>query len=250
MGAVGDPSEFQLAATPPRRGTAAVALLYAPTESGDILRRLQRWKRAGAEAGKPAPLGDPVAMVEWYAEMRRAGHFKQICPDILLDAAARHSRPPASAELPAAAQPVALDPAPAPVTPPTAPPPSPPAGHLPAEDLTPKRRLERLEEEEARLHRRYLEVLAAKGTDAELDVHRTRWSEMSTLVVQTRQRLANSKDLLDPAEVNSALPAVLSALMQAVVKELSFEFPGEKVIAAAKRAWERAPANVAQLLAT
>ncbi len=121
---------------------------------------------------------------------------------------------------------------------------------LPAEDLTPKRRLERLEEEEARLHGRYLEVLAKNGTDAELDVHRARWSDMSALVVQTRQRLEKSKDLLDPAEVNSALPAVLSALMQAVVKELSFEFPGEKVIAAAKRAWERAPANVAQLLAT
>ena len=227
-----------------------MALLYAPTESGDILRRLQRWKRAGAEAGKPAPLGDPVALVEWYAEMRRGGHFKQVCPDILLAAAARHSRPPTAAESAPAAHPLAPEQSPAPSPPPVASPPPATNVALPAEDLTPKRRLERLEEEEARLHGRYLEVLAAGGTDAELDVHRARWSDLSALVVQTRQRLEKSKDLLDPAEVNSALPAVLSALMNAVVKELSFDFPVEKVVAAAKRAWERAPANVAQLLAS
>ncbi len=71
---------------------------------------------------------------------------------------------------------------------------------------------------------------------------------MSELVVQTRQRLEKSRDILDPSEVNAALPAVFSALMQAVVRELVTEFPPDKVKQAVRRAWERAPANVTQLL--
>jgi hypothetical protein len=72
---------------------------------------------------------------------------------------------------------------------------------------------------------------------------------MSELAMKTRQRLEKSRDILDPSEVNAALPAVFAALMHAVVRELSASFPPDKVVAAARKAWERAPDNVTQLLA-
>jgi hypothetical protein len=189
-------------------------------------------------------------MVEWYGQMRRAGHLTHVCPAVLTQAAARHSRgaahsksngdpvrrhavPDSSKAVPETQQ-AGL---PLPVAP------------LPADEvLTPKRRLQALEDEEVRLHRRYIDVLSRGGTDSELDVHRERWKEMSELVVQTRQRLEKSRDILDPSEVNAALPAVFSALMQAVVRELVVDFPADKVKDAVRRAWERAPANVTQLL--
>jgi hypothetical protein len=228
---------------PPDAGRKSAAFwpLYAEERTPGVLKQLQRWQRLGVKVGTPAPLGDPVAMVEWYGQMRRAGHLTHVCPGVLTQAAARHSAtqhrpatPPRAPQAPAASQP-----------------PPPQQGFLlaPEEVLTPKRRLEQLEDEEARLHRRYIEVLTRGGTDAELDLHRERWAEMSELAMKTRQRLEKSRDILDPSEVNAALPAVFSALMQAVVRELSASFPADKVIEAARRAWERAPANVTQLLA-
>ena len=231
------------------RKSAAFWHLYANERSPGILKQLQRWHRLGKETGIAAPLHDPVAMIEWYGQMRRAGHLTHVCPAVLTQAAARFSR---------AAQPVQ---APAqPVQPPAkdAKPPAVPKSRkavpdhapqtLPDDILTPKQRLQALEAEEVRLHRRYIEVLSRGGTDSELDIHRERWAEMSELVVQTRQRLEKSRDLLDPSEVNGALPAVFAALMQAVVRELSVELPADKVITAVRKAWKRAPENVTQLL--
>jgi hypothetical protein len=94
-----------------------------------------------------------------------------------------------------------------------------------------------------------VEALSKNATDSELDMHRERWKEMSELVVQTRQRLEKSRDILDPSEVNTALPAFFTALMQAVVRELVADFPADKVKEAVRRAWKRAPENVSQLLA-
>jgi len=217
------------------RKSAAYWPLYATERTPGVLKQLQRWQRLGVKVGSPAPLGDPVAMVEWYGQMRRGGHLTHVCPAVLTEAAAKHS---ATTHRPAA--------------PPRAPQPPPPStGNLfPAEEvLTPKRRLEQLEDEETRLHRRYIDVLTRGGSDAELDLHRERWAEMSELAMKTRQRLEKSRDILDPSEVNAALPAVFAALMHAVVRELSAVFPPDKVVAAARRAWERAPDNVTQLLA-
>jgi len=222
---------------PPDSGRKSAAFwpLYAAERSPGILKQLQRWQRLGKEVGTPAPLGDPVAMVEWYGQMRRAGHITHVCPSVLTQAAAKYS---VTTQTPAA-----------PVSRPAAQPPPPASPSGPLEVLTPKRRLEALEDEEARLHRRYVEVLSRGGTDSELDVHRARWAEMSELVVQTRQRLEKSRDILDPSEVNTALPAFFTALMQAVVRELVADFPADKVKDAVRRAWKRAPENVAQLLA-
>jgi hypothetical protein len=222
---------------PPDSGRKSAAFwpLYAAERSPGILKQLQRWQRLGKEVGSPAPLGDPVAMVEWYGQMRRAGHITHVCPSVLTEAAAKYST-----TTPAAAAPASRPAAQLPL-------PGIPTG--PLEVLTPKRRLEALEDEEARLHRRYVEVLSRGGTDSELDVHRARWAEMSELVVQTRQRLEKSRDILDPSEVNTALPAFFTALMQAVVRELAADFPADKVKEAVRRAWKRAPENVAQLLA-
>jgi hypothetical protein len=188
-------------------------------------------------------------MVEWYGQMRRAGHLTHVCPAVLTQAAARFSRAAQPVQAPALpVQPPAKE-----AKPPTVPksrkavPDSAPPT-LPDDILTPKQRLQALEAEEVRLHRRYIEVLSRGGTDSELDIHRERWAEMSELVVQTRQRLEKSRDLLDPSEVNGALPAVFAALMQAVVRELTGEFPADKVLAAVRRAWKRAPENVTQLL--
>jgi hypothetical protein len=239
------------------RKSAAFWPLYAEERTPGILKQLQRWLRLGKEAGIPAPLGDPVAMVEWYGQMRRAGHLTHVCPTVLTQAAARHSSATAPSKshgddrkshgdrsrchaVPNSSKAV-------PETQQAGPPL--PVAALPADEvLTPKRRLQALEDEEVRLHRRYIDVLSRGGTDSELDVHRERWKEMSELVVQTRQRLEKSRDILDPSEVNAALPAVFSALMQAVVRELAVDFPADKVKQAVRRAWERAPANVTQLL--
>ncbi len=239
------------------RKSAAFWPLYAEERTPGILKQLQRWLRLGKETGIPAPLGNPVAMVEWYGQMRRAGHLTHVCPAVLTQAAARHSRASAPSKSHGDSQKSHGDPSRCHAVPdsrkavpdPMPPGPPPPVAHLPADEvLTPKRRLQALEDEEVRLHRRYIDVLGRGGTDSELDVHRERWKEMSELVVQTRQRLEKSRDILDPSEVNAALPAVFSALMQAVVRELVTEFPPDKVKQAVRRAWERAPANVTQLL--
>ena len=225
---------------PPDSGRKSAAFwpLYAAERSPGILKQLQRWQRLGKEVGTPAPLGNPVAMVEWYGQMRRAGHITHVCPSVLTEAAAKYST--TTPDLAAPKTPKTTQNAQLPL-------PGIPTG--PPEILTPKRRLEALEDEEARLHRRYVEVLSRGGTDSELDVHRARWAEMSELVVQTRQRLEKSRDILDPSEVNTALPAFFTALMQAVVRELAADFPADKVKEAVRRAWKRAPDNVAQLLA-
>jgi hypothetical protein len=209
--------------------------LYAAERSPGILKQLQRWQRLGKEVGTSAPLGDPVAMVEWYGQMRRAGHITHVCPSVLSEAAAKYS-----VATPAPAAPVSRSPSQPPL-------PGIPTG--PLEVMTPKQRLQALEDEETRLHRRFVEALGRNATDSELDMHRERWKEMSELVVQTRQRLEKSRDILDPSEVNTALPAFFTALMQAVVRELVADFPADKVKEAVRRAWKRAPENVAQLLA-
>jgi hypothetical protein len=230
------------------RKSAAHWALYADERTPGILKQLQRWHRLGKETGIPAPMHDPVAMVEWYGQMRRAGHLTHVCPAVLTQAAARHSRASQPVKSPAKDAKSHAVQAPRAAAPDSQTDP-PAAAHLPAgEVLTPKQRLQALEDEEVRLHRRYIEVLRRNGTDSELDIHRERWAEMSELVVQTRQRLEKSRDILDPSEVNGALPAVFSALMQAVVRELTADFPADKVIAAVRRAWQRAPDNVSQLL--
>lgn len=221
---------------PPDSGRKSAAFwpLYAAERSPGILKQLQRWQRLGKEVGTPAPLGDPVAMVEWYGQMRRGGHITHVCPSVLTEAAARYST-----AAPAAAAPATRPAAQLPL-------PGIPTGPL---EVSWRRRLEALEDEETRLHRRFVEALSRNATDSELDMHRERWKEMSELVVQTRQRLEKSRDILDPSEVNTALPAFFTALMQAVVRELVADFPADKVKQAVRRAWKRAPENVAQLLA-
>ena len=47
---------------------------------------VNRWVRAGADAGSEPPLLDPVAMTEWYERLRLTGIFKQRIPQSIIDA--------------------------------------------------------------------------------------------------------------------------------------------------------------------
>lgn len=229
---------FRLDAAPvvSGRGAAAYVLLYADAYSEAVERRLQRWRKLGAEIGIPAPLGDPVALLQWYEAARAAKHLKHAPPDLLLEAAAKAQNPPPSPTPPASP---ATD--------------APPAGaaetDYTAEELSSRSVLARLQDDEARLHRRYLAAVEAKASDAELDGHRRRWSEASELLIMQKARAEKMRELLDPADVNSAIGRFFPALAQALVSGLSAHVPADVAAAAVRDAFSRTPASLESLLA-
>lgn len=223
------------------RGAMAHLGLYADGPNQAVERRLQRWRKLGAEVGSPAPLGDPVAMVTWYEAMRAAKHLKHSVPDLLLEAAARATAPP--------------EPPAPPVRPLDPPMQSMPALAAPredapsAEELSASSVLARLQDDEARLHRRYQQAVTSGASDAELDVHRRRWSEASELLVMQRGRAEKMRELLDPADVNSAIVRFMPALAQALVAGLSAHVSPEVATAAVRDAFGKAPATLESMLA-
>jgi hypothetical protein len=229
---------FELDSTPvlPGRGAAAYVLLYADAYSEAVERRLQRWRKLGAEIGIPAPLGDPVALLQWYEAARAAKHLKHAPPDLLLEAAAKAQAPPPS-------PPASLSPAT------DAAPPANIEDDYTAEELSSRSVLARLQDDEARLHRRYQTAVAAGSSDAELDVHRRRWSEASELLIMQRARAEKMRELLDPADVHSAIVRFLPALAQALVSGLSAHLPADVAAAAVREAFGKTPATLESLLA-
>jgi hypothetical protein len=219
------------------RGTAAYLHLYCEERSLAVERRLQRWRKLGAEQGIPAPLGNPEQMIVWYQQMREAGHLKHAVPEILIEAAARASAPPAqSAPAPAAA---VADPMP---------PPPPPVLDAPEVDLSTRSVIARLQDDEARLHQRYLQAVATGESEAAQEVHRRRWSEASELLIMQRSRAEKMRELLDPAEVNSALVRFLPALAQSIVAGLVPHVPRDVAVEAVRSAFAASPDTIEHLL--
>lgn len=224
------------------RGVAAYVGLYC--EDGDptgaTTRRLQRWRKLGAENGQPAPLGDPSAMIGWYESMRGAGHIKHSIPDMLLDAAARAAAPPEVKESLTAAVEVPADPLPAPAC---------DEEDMDGADYSTRSVIARLQQDEARLHRRYQQAVAAGAPEAEQEVLRKRWSEASELLIMQRARAEKVRELLDPLEVNSALVRFLPALANSLVAGLAAFLPAEQAAAAVRAAFAAAPNRIEEFLA-
>jgi hypothetical protein len=224
------------------RGVAAYVGLYCvdgdPT--GATTRRLQRWRKLGAENGQPAPLGDPSAMIGWYESMRGAGHIKHAIPDMLLDAAARASAPPTINESLTVAVATAAEPLPAPVA---------EDEDMDGADYSTRSVIARLQQDEARLHRRYQLAVANGAPEAEQEVLRKRWSEASELLIMQRARAEKVRELLDPLEVNSALVRFLPALANSLVAGLAAYLPTEQAAAAVRAAFAAAPNRIEEFLA-
>ena len=225
------------------RGVAAYVGLYC--EDGDptgaTTRRLQRWRKLGAENGQPAPLGDPSAMIGWYESMRGAGHIKHSLPDMLLDAAARASAPPTvNDSLTAAVEAAVKDSLTAPAS---------EEEDMDGADYSTRSVIARLQQDEARLHRRYQQAVASGAPEAEQEVLRKRWSEASELLIMQRARAEKVRELLDPLEVNSALVRFLPALASSLVAGLAPYLPADQAAAAVRAAFAAAPNRIEEFLA-
>lgn len=224
------------------RGVAAYVGLYC--EDGDptgaTTRRLQRWRKLGAENGQPAPLGDPSAMIGWYESMRGAGHIKHSLPDMLLDAAARASAPPTVNESLTVGVEATADPQPAAAS---------EEEDMDGADYSTRSVIARLQQDEARLHRRYQQAVAAGAPEAEQEVLRKRWSEASELLIMQRARAEKVRELLDPLEVNSALVRFLPALASSLVAGLAPYLPADQAAAAVRAAFAAAPNRIEEFLA-
>lgn len=234
---------FRLDAVPIHsRGVAAYVGLYC--EDGDptgaTTRRLQRWRKLGAENGQPAPLGDPSAMISWYESMRGAGHIKHSLPDMLLDAAARSTAPRTVNDSLTVAVEAPADPVPAPAS---------EEEDMDGADYSTRSVIARLQQDEARLHRRYQQAVAAGAPEAEQEVLRKRWSEASELLIMQRARAEKVRELLDPLEVNSALVRFLPALANSLVAGLAPYLPADQAAAAVRAAFAAAPNRIEEFLA-
>jgi len=179
-------------------------------------------------------------MIGWYESMRGAGHIKHSLPDMLLDAAARASAPPAVKDSLTAAVEAATDPQPALVC---------EEEDMDGADYSTRSVIARLQQDEARLHRRYQQAVAAGAPEAEQEVLRKRWSEASELLIMQRARAEKVRELLDPLEVNSALVRFLPALANSLVAGLAPYLPAEQAAAAVRAAFAAAPNRIEEFLA-
>ena len=118
-----------------------------------------------------------------------------------------------------------------------------------AADRDPRQMLARLEEEEARLHRRYMDALKEGASDFDLDQHRNRWTETSNLLQLQRGRLDKSKTLLTPGEVNAAFQRLVVPLPAALERAFPQDLPPDTIRAAIRTAFQRLPATLEEMLA-
>lgn len=186
---------------------------------------ITRWKNAGRKSKDPCPLGEPSRMPEWWARVSR-----NPVPDSILSRAGVPVSPlPSQPVLPAREY------------------------DITPEDRDPRQMLARLEQEEARLHRCYMDALSFGGTDFELDQHRNRWTETSNLLQLQRGRVEKSKSLLDPGEVNAAFRRIVQPLPAALERAFPKEPPTagtwlETVRAAIRTAFAGLPASLEEVL--
>jgi hypothetical protein len=111
-----------------------------------------------------------------------------------------------------------------------------------------------LEQEEARLHRRFLDALEEGEPEAELDRHRQRWTDTSNLLQLQRVRAEKSKDLLAPDEVDAAFDRIVRPLPEALERSFPKEPPPaaswmETVRVAIRTAFARLPDTFEEMLA-
>lgn len=192
-----------------------------------VVRTLKRWKTVGKKAGVLPPLSRPEEMQVWYEGMVAAGHFKRGVPDVILRAAVMRRQEPVAKEEEKAARPA-------------------PEVSVDVAEMSPRKMLERLEREEARLHGLYLQAVTDQKPQVEQDQARKRWADMSDLLQLQRTRISKNKELLDPEEVNASWRKLVEPLPEALLAAFPKTPPEggswlETVRAAIQQAWARLP---------
>jgi hypothetical protein len=226
------PDNFSLAAPAVPEGQSGAAEFY-----GVSVKTIKRWVAAGRAHKDPPPLQTPAEMPAWAARMRalKVEGFKHRCPAEIENAAA---------VVAAASQPPE----------PAAPSPARRYDDITPEEKNPRQLLARLEQEEARLHRRFLDALEEGEPEAELDRHRQRWTDTSNLLQLQRVRAEKSKDLLAPEDVDAAFERIVRPLPEALERSFPKEPPlaanwMETVRAAIRAAFARLPDTFEEMLA-
>jgi hypothetical protein len=201
------------------------------------VKTIKRWVAAGRIHTDPPPLQTPAEMPAWAARMRalKVDGFKHRCPTEIENAAAAAAAQPSESAATTTAPARRYD-------------------DITAEEKNPRQLLARLEQEEARLHRRFLDALEEGEPEAELDRHRQRWTDTSNLLQLQRVRAEKSKDLLAPDEVDAAFERIVRPLPEALERSFPKEPPpaaswAETVRAAIRAAFARLPDTFEEMLA-
>jgi hypothetical protein len=191
-----DAPDFELSTGTGAEGQAALAQRYRVTE-----RTIRRWIDAGREGNEFPPLYNPAEMPAWWERLRDRGVFKHRVPQEIEAAAAQARQDQSLTKVP---EPEADKP--------------PRRYEITEEEKRPDMLMARLEQEEARLHRRYLDALEEEADERDLDVHRRRWTEVSDLLQLQRVRYQKDRSLLSEEQVTLAFTLVVKPLPAALEK--------------------------------
>lgn len=232
------PVELRLEPSDSPTGQSAVALLY-----GKNVRTVKRWVAAGREAKDPPPLDNPVAMPAWHERLRERGIFKQKCGSEFDDAIAKVTTSASPSSVPASATSV----------PSAAPRPLIPFRDVSVSETQSTDLLTRLQTDEARLHRRYLDAIEQTLDDATIRQYRTHWQGAAELLDAHQMRLQKRGEILTAAEADAAFRRIVRPLPEALVRAFPKDPPDgatwlDTVRTAVRNAFARLPDTIEQML--